>query len=172
MLTKKESGVARRVVRDPFALLREMSSEMDRMFDQRSWPSLTWASRGVPSGAESGAYNPAIDVFEKNNRLVTRVDLPGLKKEDVKVEVSDGNLTISGERKSEVEEKTDDYFRCERNYGSFYRAVPLPKGAKLEDVKATFSDGVLEVSVPLAPQPKADARAVTIQDGSGPSKAA
>ena len=88
-------------------------------------------------------------MFEKDNRLVTRVDFPGLKKEDVKVEVTDGHLALSGERKRETEEKKDTFYRSEREYGSFCRTVPLPEGVKLEDIKATFADGVLEVSVPL-----------------------
>jgi HSP20 family protein len=103
-------------------------------------------------------------VFERNNRLVTRVDLPGMKKEDVLVEVTDGHLALSGERKRETEEKKDDVYRSEREYGSFYRAVPLPEGVKLEDVKATFSDGVLEVSIPLPVRPEAKARKVEIEE--------
>lgn len=95
---------------------------------------------------------------------MTKADLPGLKKEDVKVEVGDGRLTISGERKTEAEEKKEDFYRIERQYGSFYRSVPLPNGAKLEDVKATFADGVLEVSVPLPATPEAKVRKVEIQD--------
>lgn len=86
-----------------------------------------------------GAHRfPEIDVVERDNRLITRIDLPGLKKEDVKVEVTDGYLTISCERKTEAEEKKEHFYRCERQYGSFYRAVPLPEGVKVEDVKATL----------------------------------
>jgi len=70
-------------------------------------------------------------------------DLQGLKKEDVKVEVTDGYLSISGARRSEAEQRKDNVYRRERSYGSFYRAVPLPEGAKLEDVHAAFADGVL-----------------------------
>jgi HSP20 family protein len=98
--------------------------------------------------------------------------LPGLKKEDVKVEVSDGYLAISGERRKEEEEKGDQFYRCEREYGSFQRAVPLPEGVKLEDVKATFNDGVLEVSVPVPAAPKAEVRTVAIEDPVKPTKAA
>jgi len=108
-------------------------------------------------------------VFQKDNRLVTKVDLPGIKKADVKVEVTDGYLAISGERKSESEEKKERFYRCEREYGSFYRAVPLPDGVKVEDIKATFTDGVLEVSVPLPAKPEATVRKVEIQE---PAKAA
>ena len=116
-----------------------------------------------------GAWNPEIEVFEKDKRLFTRIDLPGLKKEDVKVEVTDGYLAISGERKREEDERNEEFYRCEREYGSFYRAVPLPEGVKLEDVKAMFADGVLEVSVPLPAKPENKARTVEIQE---PGKAA
>jgi HSP20 family protein len=92
-----------------------------------------------------------------------------MKKEDVKVEVTDGRLAISGERKTEAEEKGEQFYRCERECGSFYRSVPLPEGAKIEDVKATFTDGVLEVSVPLPARPEAKIRKVEIQE---PAKAA
>jgi HSP20 family protein len=171
MLTKKETAIARKLPRDPFAMLREMTSEFDRMFEGGPWPAFRWpALRTKPF--EGVAFTPAIDVFEKDNRLVTRVDLPGLKKEDVKVEVLEGQLTISGERKHEFEEKKDDFFRCEREYGSFYRVVPLPEGVKFEDVKALFTDGVLEVSVPLPVKPQLEARTVPIEEPAKPSKAA
>jgi HSP20 family protein len=173
MLMKKETAVARKgAPRDPFALLRDMTADLDRMFDDPSWPTFRWPLLRAKSEFEGPAFKPAIDVFEKDNRLFTRVDLPGLKKEDVKVEVTDGHLAISGERKSEVEEKKDDFYRCERSYGSFYRAVPLPEGIKLEDVKATFVDGVLEVSVPIPAVPKLEVRTVAIEDGTKPTKAA
>ena len=154
-------------MRDPFALLRQMTSELDRAFED--WPSVRWPPLGLFAPSESVAWSPKIDVFERDNRLVTRVDLPGMKKEDVSVEVTDGHLTLSGERKRETEEKKDNLYRSEREYGSFYRAVPLPEGVKLEDVKATFSDGVLEVSVPLPARPEANARKVEIEE---PKKAA
>jgi HSP20 family protein len=147
--------------RDPLTLLRQMTSELDRMFETPAWPSFRLPFLR-PKPAEA-TYFPEIDVFEKDNRLVTKIDLPGLKKEDVKVEVTDGHLAISGERKTEMEEKKENYYRCEREYGSFYRAVPLPDGVKLEDVKATFVDGVLEVSIPLPAKPEAKVRTVEIQ---------
>jgi HSP20 family protein len=171
MLIKKETSVARRAARDPFAMLREMTSELDRVFEDAGF-SFRWPVLRTKPPLEGAAFMPAVDVFEKDNRLVTRVDLPGLKKEDVKVEVTDGQLTISGERKSEVEEKKEDFYRCERAYGSFYRAVPLPEGVKLEDVKATFKEGVLEVSVPIPAAPKAEVRTVAIEEPTKPTKAA
>jgi HSP20 family protein len=150
--------------RDPFSLLRQMTSEFDRMFETSAWPSFRWPAFRTRPAAEAATWFPEIDVFEKDNRLVTKIDLPGMKKEDVKVEVTDGHLAISGERKTEAEEKKENFYHCEREYGSFYRAVPLPEGVKLEDVKATFSDGVLEVSIPLPAKPEARVRKVEVQE--------
>ena len=146
--------------REPFGLLRQMTSELDRVFDEPFFASFHWPPRAF--GAKEPAWSPDIDVFEKDNYLVTRIDLPGMKKEEVKVEVTDGHLAISGERSTQKEEKKDNEYRSERAYGSFYRAVPLPKGAKLEEVKATFADGVLEVTVPLAGATQPAARQIEI----------
>jgi HSP20 family protein len=148
--------------RDPFTLLRKMTADLDRMFD--NWPSFRWPSLSPAGLADAAAWSPKIDGFERDDRLVTRVDLPGMKKEDISVEVTDGHLALSGERKRETEEKKDTCYRTEREYGSFYRAVPLPQGVKLEDVKATFADGVLEVSTPLPAKPEAKVRKVEIQE--------
>lgn len=173
MAEKKETAMAqRRAVRDPFTLFRQMTSELDRVFEQPLATAFRWPSLRAFSGPDEERWAPQIDVFERDNRLVTKIDLPGLKKEDVKVEVTDGYLSISGERKSETETEKDNVYRCERSYGSFYRAVPLPEGAKLEDVKATFGDGVLEVSVPLSAKAGSQARTVKIEEPAPSAKSA
>ena len=170
MSTKKQMALTS--IRDPFALLRQMTTEFDRLFEEPTSPSFRWPfSRTRPSLTDP-RWVPEIDVFERDKRLVTKVDLPGMKKEDVKVEVTDGHLAISGMRRTEAEEKRDQFYRCEREYGSFYRAVPLPEGVKLEDVKATFADGVLEVSVPLPAQAEAKVRKVEVEELSKPTKTA
>ncbi|MCC7416769.1 MAG: Hsp20/alpha crystallin family protein [Acidobacteria bacterium] len=162
-MTEKKQGLAPAgVFPDPFAALRKMTSELDRVFDD--WPSFGWPSLRSVAGRPPAAWSPKIDVFEKNGRLVTKIDLPGVKKEDVSVEVADGQLALSGERKHEAEEKTDDFYRTEREYGSFYRRVPLPDGVNVDDVKATFADGVLEVSVPMPARAEARARKVQIEE--------
>jgi HSP20 family protein len=150
--------------RDPFSLFRQMTSELDRMFDMPALGTFRWPAFRTRAAAEGAAWFPEVDVYEKDNRLVTKIDLPGLKKEDVKVEVTDGNLVISGERKSEAEERKENFYRCEREFGSFYRVVPLPEGAKFEDIKATFGDGVLEVSVPLPVKTEAKPQKIEIQE--------
>jgi HSP20 family protein len=142
----------------PFGLLRQMTSELDRMLED------PWTLRWPVLQIEKDMWAPKVDVVEKDNRLITRVDLPGVKKEDVSVEVADGQLTISGERKSETEEKSNgNVYRAECEYGSFYRTVPLPQGVKPEDVKATFANGVLEVSVPLPAQAETSGKKIPIQ---------
>ena len=143
----------------PFGILRQMTSELDRMFDD------PWMVRWPASPIDNAAvWAPKVDVFEKDNRLVTRIDLPGVKKDDVTVEVGDGQLKMFGERQNEREEKDKNFYRCERDYGSFYRAVPLPTGVKPEDVKATFENGVLEVSVPIPAAAKANGQKIPIQE--------
>lgn len=150
--------------RDPFTLMRQMASEFDRLFESFPAAPIGWPALRARSTAEAPTWFPEIDVMERDNQLITRVDLPGVKKEDVKVEVTDGYLSISGERKTEAEEKKEHFYRCERQYGSFHRTVPLPEGVKPEDIKATFADGVLEVSVPLPAKAEAKARRIEIQD--------
>ena len=164
MAKKETTLIPRRYGRDPFALMR---AEFDRFFNEPGWAGLHWPTLRFGRGEEA-AWNPGVDIFEKDNRLFTKVDLPGLKKEDIRVEVTDGYLTITGERKREEEEKKEEFYRCEREYGTFYRAVPLPEGTKLEDVRASFADGVLEVSVPLPVKVEQATRKVAIEE---PAKA-
>ena len=167
-MSEKKSLLSRRR-QEPLNVLRQMTSELDRMFDEPwtlfRWPSVDVASPDAPSWA------PKVDVVTKDNQLVTRVDLPGMRKEDVLVEVEDGFLTLSGERRKETKEEKDNVYREEREYGSFCRTVPLPKGVKADDVKATFTNGVLEVTVPLPPAAAPNGRKIPIQDAA-PAKSA
>ena len=156
---------------EPFAALRQMAADMERAFDQGTWPSFRWPFFGAQL-AEMPAWAPQIDVFERGNRLITKVDLPGMTKDDIKVEVTDGFLTISGERKRETEEKKEDFYRCEREYGSFYRNVPLPESVKADEVQAAFANGVLEVSVPLPAKATAPGKRIEVKEPEKAAKAA
>jgi HSP20 family protein len=102
---------------------------------------------------DGSGWNPRIDVVKKEGELVLRADLPGVKPDQIKVEVEDGVLTVSGEHEEKTEEKKERYLRRERRYGSFSRSMALPEGVKSDDIEATTSDGVLEVRIPL-PDPK------------------
>ena len=108
---------------------------------------------------------------EKDGSLVGRCDLPGLTKNDVNVEVTDDTITIQGERKKVFEEERTGVYTHERTYGSFCRAFPLPEGVKSEGVKATFNNGVLEVTVWWPPAKKeATVRHIDVQEVSGEKK--
>ena len=108
-----------------------------------------------------------MDLVETEGDYVLKADLPGLSESDVKIEVEDSVLTISGERKAEHEERKDGYYRIERSSGSFRRSLTLPEGVDPAAVKATFDRGVLEVHVPKPEQRKP--RKVEITVGSEPN---
>jgi HSP20 family protein len=121
---------------EPFAELGELRSRFDRMFDELS------------DGRER-VWTPAIDVERDNGNLVVRADVPGIKPEEVKIEVEDDILTVSGEHEEKKEEKDTYYLRRERRYGSFSRSMALPAGVEAKKIKAETHDGVVEVVIPL-----------------------
>jgi HSP20 family protein len=125
----------------PFTLMRRFAEQMDRAFTGNWGSDFAWDSPGM--------FAPAIDVSERDGKLIVHADLPGLQKEDLKVEATDDSLIIQGERRQEYEEQDRGYRRSERKYGTFYRSIPLPEGAQTEQARAEFKDGVLEVSVPI-----------------------
>jgi len=97
---------------------------------------------------------PAVDVYDEQDDVVVKAETPGLSKEDRSVQVTNSTLTIKGEKKREEEVKEDNYYRCERSFGSFTRAVALPCDVKADQVKATFENGVLEVRMPKTEEAK------------------
>jgi HSP20 family protein len=111
---------------------------------------------------------PAMDLAETETDFVLKADLPGMSESDIKIELEDNVLTISGERKAEQEERKAGYYRVERSFGSFRRGLTLPEGVDPETVKATFADGVLEVTVPKPAQQLP--RKVQISVGNGSEK--
>jgi HSP20 family protein len=108
-------------------------------------------------GGRRSTFLPRMDVYEKDNTLIFQAELPGLKKDDVRVEIDDGDLVIRGEARTQDQVKDDAYHRTERTYGSFYRRVPLPGDVKPEQVTAKLADGVLEVTIPKPAEAKAEA---------------
>jgi len=147
---------------DPFEFMTRMSEEMDRTFD-RFWSDFglprqrAWLPRGLfGRRSQQTGWAPRIEAFQKEDKFIVRAEIPGVKKDDVDVELSDNALTIRGERREEHEEEREGYFQSEREYGQFYRVVPLPDGVIGESAQATFRDGMLEVTTrPHLPKPAA-----------------
>jgi len=124
----------------PFASSR---LELEDKVDDFGWPPFT--TRGV-WGSDRRA--PDVDLFVRNHRLVARMDLPGLTKDDVAIEVGDGELTIRGVWPHEADAGDEHRYRCACEFGPFFRRVPLPEGVRPEDVTVTFAHGILEIAIP------------------------
>jgi HSP20 family protein len=128
-----------------------MQNEMNRLFN-------TFFDSPSPStGGGQGAtrrWIPAMDVVEAGDHFVLRADLPGLSENDVKVELEDNVLTVSGERKSKHEQEGEGYYRVERSFGSFSRSLTLPEGVDADGIQASFDNGVLELRIPKPEQAK------------------
>jgi HSP20 family protein len=124
--------------------LSTIHSEMNRLF---STVFDTPTTRGAGDGAMR-RWIPAMDLIEADEHFVVKADLPGMTEDDVKVEIQDDVLKISGERKTELEDKHEGFYRLERTSGSFSRALTLPEGIDAADVTATFANGVLDVRFP------------------------
>ena len=96
----------------------------------------------------AGDFVPSVDMFEEGNELIIKAELAGIKKEDIKVEVAGNMLTLSGEKRGEEKVQKKDYYRVEQSYGTFSRTLELPEGTKLDEVKASYKDGLLEIRIP------------------------
>ena len=125
---------------EPARELESLQSDMNRLFDGFFGP------RGSGNGARR--WLPAMDLVEVEGDLVLRADLPGVKEDDVAIEIRDNVLTISGQRSAEHEDRREGYHRVERAFGNFSRSLSLPKGVDADAVSASFDRGVLEVRVP------------------------
>jgi HSP20 family protein len=139
--------------RNPFAMMQQLSEEMDRLFDSFFY--------GMPTRRPGRAFDmpslwsPEVDVSMEGNRLRVCVDLPGVSKDNVKVDIQEGMLTIQGERQEERSEGGEQgRRRTERRYGSFCRSIALPEGVNPEQAQARMQNGVLEVTLPVTEQAK------------------
>jgi len=135
--------------------------EMEDMFDR-----YTRAVGGPRGGGQevvaTGDWSPRVDISETDDSFVIKAEVPDVKKDDVKVTVDNGILTVSGERKQEKEEKGKKFHRVERYYGSFARSFTLPDNVDETKVKATFKDGMLTLTLPKTEEPKPKAIEVKV----------
>lgn len=123
----------------PISLMRQGLDEIERWWSSSS---RSWVSSMANAAAD---WMPAVEAFQRGNEFVVRVEAPGMRRQDLTVEIGDDSLTVSGERKREQREERDGTFWTEREYGNFSRTIPLPPGAIGDSAKASFHDGVLEV---------------------------
>ena len=117
------------------------------------WPGLREAG---------GEIAPSIDIYEEGDDVVVKAELPGMKKEDLEVHVTDDSITVSGEKKKEEKVERKGYYRHERSYGSFARSFSLPSEVRTDDAKAEFKDGVLEIRIPKTEEAKKRVKKLTI----------
>ena len=130
---------------DPFRHLSSLREEIDRLFDQPvSAPQQFWLGGGWPT----------IDLYEDHDKLVVKVEVPGMKKEDIDISLHDGVLAIAGERKAEEKFENAETHRSEMFVGRFQRALTLPTPVQVDKVNATYQDGILTVSLPKAEEAK------------------
>jgi len=141
----------------PFELMRRFTDELDRAFEGLG------ITRGA-GGGEIQMWTPSVEVLERDNNLVVRAELPGLDKDDVKVELTDDGLVIEGERKREHEERLEGGYRSEIEYGRFYRMIPLPEGVNVDQAQARMNNGVLEVMIPVA-EVRRPRRSIPVETG-------
>lgn len=143
---------------EPARELSTMQNEVNRLFS-------TFFDSPTPGNGRRTAFRswiPAMDVTENENEYVLKADLPGLSEGDVNVELDDNVLRISGERKSEHEEKTDGYYRVERATGRFARSLTLPEGVSADGIQANFDNGVLEVHIQKPEEHKPQKVAISV----------
>lgn len=137
----------------PITLMRRLTEDIDRAFS------------GLTSGAvseEGFSWVPTVEVQQSGNNLIVRADLPGLNENDVRLEATEDGLIIEGERKREEEREEGGVYRSERVYGRFYRFIPLPEGAKVDQAQANFRNGVLQVTIPV-PESQQNRRQIPIR---------
>jgi HSP20 family protein len=132
--------------------LREMVSlreRMNRLFDD-SW----FRTDGYGDDVAMGMWSPAVDMFEKDDHLVIKAELPGMEKKDINLDLKDGVLTLRGERKHENQVQDENFYRREMSYGKFVRTFSLPSDVDPEKIKAEFQNGLLTIEVPKPEQHK------------------
>ena len=172
---KPQTGIARREqpanlrTVTPFSLMRRFSEEMDRLFGDFNFAGGLASGFGREFGRladlEGSMWLPQVETFERDGQLIVRADLPGLTKDDINVDIADDAIKIRGERRQEKEENDEGYYLTERSYGSFYREIPLPAGVNGDEAKASFQNGVLQITMP-APARQTGSRRIEIGEGS------
>lgn len=142
---------------DPFHNLSTLQEQVNRLFDSKFSPN--------GDGSALSAWAPAVDVYETENELVIKAELPGATEKDFDVRVENNMLTIGGERKFEQKVKEENYLRMERAYGTFHRTFSLPNTVDTQAIQAQYTDGVLTVTLPKRAESKPKQVKVNVTSG-------
>ena len=135
---------------DPFRDVMTLQERMNHLFDH----ALSRTRGDDKEGLTASMWSPSVDIFETPDSIVMKAELPGVSRDNIDIQVQDNTLTLKGERKFEHEVKEENYLRVERSYGAFQRTFNLPTGVQQGKIRAVFKDGVLEVTMPKAEEPK------------------
>jgi HSP20 family protein len=141
---------------DPFKELFDLQRNLNTLFEG-NFPKAAGEETAL------NAWTPAVDIYEDNDAFLVKLELPEIKKEDIKVNLNDNVLSISGERRFENEDKKDGYHRVERSYGQFYRSFTLPPNVNAETINAEYKDGILRLSLPKKEEAKPKEISVNIK---------
>jgi len=134
---------------DPLKNVATLQDRINRVFNEAFA-----GSKDFEDEVSMSAWRPVVDIFDTDNAIVIKADLPGIKKDGVSVDVKDNVLTIKGERSLTKEIKEENYYRKERSFGKFQRSFTLPEAINSAGIKANFKNGVLEIEVPKAEEKK------------------
>ena len=133
---------------DPWRSMTTLQDQINRLFEELSAP------QREDDEVTMGAWTPAVDIYDQEDAIVIKAELPGLSKEDISIEMKENKLILKGERIEEKEINEENYYRRERSVGNFHRAFTLPTGIDPEKVNANFKDGILKVEIPKAEETK------------------
>jgi HSP20 family protein len=146
--------------RSPLSDVAMLQNRLNSIFQDFAWP----AERGASESLATGSFVPAVDIYEDAQKVVVKVEVPGIKQEDLEVRVENNTLTVKGERRFENEEKEENFHRIERRYGSFVRSFTVPQTVDTESVAANYDAGVLTIQ--LTKKAEAKPKQIKIGDGS------
>ncbi|MFB3885331.1 MAG: Hsp20/alpha crystallin family protein [Thermodesulfobacteriota bacterium] len=133
----------------PFKDIEKIRSETDRL-----WDTFYWGKPQKGGVREEGEWLPAVDLIETDREFIVKVEMPGLDSKEIDISLSEGTLTIKGEKKQENEKADENYYLMERSYGSFTRSVRLPKKVDRDKISASYKNGVLKVALPKSGEAK------------------
>jgi len=152
---------------EPINLFEEMQADLARLLDGGPFGTFPFGRslRRLPQ--LSGANMPRVDVFEREGKLVVKAEMPGVKKEDIDLQISDGDLVLRAERREEREVKEENWYRMERSSGSLYRRLPMPEGVQTDQIQAALTEGVLEVTIPKPQEREPQAQKIAITESHG-----